>query len=94
MTLVATSFLSTVITKTEKSLWPIHVTEMMASTPGNRTPHPSGGRTPPPSYSEAVRQDLRRKSSYGTADWTSQAGEFRKPPLNCDSSRGISSLVI
>ena len=93
MTLVATSFLSTVITKTEKSLWPIHVTEM-ASTPGNRTPHPSGGRTPPPSYSEAVRQDLRRKSSYGTADWTSQAGEFRKLPLNCDFSRGISSLVI
>ena len=91
MTLVAScSFLSTVITKTEKSLWPIHVTEM-ASTPGNRTPHPSGGRTPPPSYSEAVRQDLRRKSSYGTADWTSQAGEFRFPPRICDFSRGISS---
>ena len=37
----------------------------------------SGNRTPPPSYSEAMRQDLRRKSSYGTADWTSQsqAGE-------------------
>ena len=36
----------------------------------------SGNRTPPPSYSEAMRQDLRRKSSYGTADWTSQAGEL------------------
>ena len=63
-------------------LWPTADITEMASTPGNRTPHPSGGRTPPPSYSEAVRQDLRRKSSYGTADWTSQAGEFRKPPSN------------